>query len=88
LQYSFWQSPLLHPLDCPYHWSCLVCMSSNRDLVTFIFFLNNIIYNFVFLRNTSWASPEIHFCGIRIEFCFGSCFLVLLYQDISRVDGD
>ena len=53
---------------CPYHLSCLVLISSKRDLVTFHFLFNNIIPNFVLPGNSSRASPKVHFCGI--QFCY------------------
>ena len=42
-------SPILW--TCPYHWSCLVLISSKRDLVTFIFCLIILFLIFSFLEN-------------------------------------
>ena len=46
---SFGNLPSSILLTCPYHWSCLVLMSFNRDLFTFVFCLIIIFLIFLIL---------------------------------------
>jgi hypothetical protein len=56
---------------CPYHWSCLVLISSKRDLSTFFFCLITVFLILSFLE----IRDERRQKSISVEFSFATVFV-------------
>ena len=67
----FWSLPSSILWTCPYHFSCLVLISSKRDLVIFIFCLIIVFLILSFLESRAERRQK----SISVEFSFANTFV-------------